>query len=1366
MTSATNIALLSRQEVEKLSKEHIDLKTGDRLKGEVTEVRRDGKAVVDFGKFKAALELKTPVQKGDVITVKVLDKGNQIKLKLEDIKPKAELLKEKIAQLRQQASNEPQSSDAQKGLRELRSQLDSMIQKESGAATAAVRDHAPKESREPQADLKESLGKLRQILKAAETAAAGKTGVSNIKDLGGEIKNILRTLQSYSDSLDVNEKISKPIAQLEQQIRNSDLAGNKDVRQSLEQLARIVNRLDKLQNLEQLPEIKQVLQQDLKETLLQLKDTIQKETSNQPAHRELTRSIDNLLQNAAKMIEKLPDGVGRASSAPTSQAQQSARPAELEQVLKQIHQLKEPAQQPGVQLPKETSDAIRQLTRAAEQIQQLKQPEQLPQIKTIIQNEINPNLLKLKESLGSNQPNISRLQAENPQVHRELRQTVDNLLENAQKAIDKLPDKTQPASQPSPRPPEIDNLLKQISQLKEPAQKPGVQLPKETSGAIRQLTQAAEKIQQLKGPDQLAQIKNILQQEIKPNLQKLQDSLPPPAQHSPGAENIRQGITGLLEQVEASLEALSPKEPPRPPEPQPDRRDLEQIANHIERLKALVETSGLPPQTEAAEALRDLAQSAQNLRQDPPPETIPKQLLELRPNLLRLKTAVETADPQTLRTTPARTQSAQAITNAVDNLLETLEKTLEKLPEHLKTSHQIRALLDEIKSIRGHLEKQADLFDNGDRIAQQVSQLKTMMEQAGGSGNKDIRAIIQQLARAAEQIQQIQSPEQLPQLKTILDSQLKPGLDALKTLVETAAPAANPFPAPTAEAKAAQITQASQATMENIHQRIEHLQRDIEIALEKLPDRAQAEQDIKELLQQIDKSMEKISQFSYSSPAGAPAEDIEAIFQNIRLALKQLQFNMQSGRPLFNVTPEARQALSQLQLDLKPAGLEEAVTQQLTQLNNFIETLKSSELAGDKQVRQLLNSLTQLMDRLNQLKSSNQWQQVMDTLQKELGSNLKSLKQTLSGPPFNQDLVLSEKALPFLRATENLESGLQQFIEKNAPLVQRLTEGNPEQLVNQSGQLPPDAKELLAQLPKGLQTPENISRLSELIQKAMNSPGSNAPTPNSASSLPTEVRQLLTNLRTHFEPINLGESTLKLVPKLKTLVEDSGMFFEKKVQDTIARLAEASERMANIDNLNRMPELRSILENDLKPNLMRLQDFFNSDRFLPQGEQAEAMETIRKTVDDLINNINSQQNRAVETQAQQQPQQPNPIMAFSINIPIKGQEDAQLKVFYNKGRQKDQEGNLKLSLLMDMEHLGEVRTDFDHKDRGLNVTFYVKNNGVRDLILDNLHQVEEPLEPHFDSLGLRVMVSEEKISQFQEETTPDVISDRAVDVKV
>jgi hypothetical protein len=146
----------------------------------------------------------------------------------------------------------------------------------------------------------------------------------------------------------------------------------------------------------------------------------------------------------------------------------------------------------------------------------------------------------------------------------------------------------------------------------------------------------------------------------------------------------------------------------------------------------------------------------------------------------------------------------------------------------------------------------------------------------------------------------------------------------------------------------------------------------------------------------------------------------------------------------------------------------------------------------------------------------------------------------------------------------------------------------------------------------------------------------------------------------------------------------------------------------------------------------------------------------------LISNIAGQQSRAVDSQAQQ-----NPVVVFSFNLPIKGEEDAQLKVFYNRGRKKDDAQEFKLSLLLDMDNLGTVRTDLSHWEENLTVTFFVKNYEIKDYIEENLHEVREPLESEFKALTFKVIVSEEDIAAFDAEpAVPEIISDKAVDVKV
>ncbi|HLP48296.1 MAG TPA: hypothetical protein VK469_20300, partial [Candidatus Kapabacteria bacterium] len=87
MTIIVPDIFIPRHEQEGLTGEHIRIKSGDRLEGRVVEIRNDGKAVLDFEKFQAVVELKVPIEKGEAVIVVVEEtgKGKPVKLKLEDI---------------------------------------------------------------------------------------------------------------------------------------------------------------------------------------------------------------------------------------------------------------------------------------------------------------------------------------------------------------------------------------------------------------------------------------------------------------------------------------------------------------------------------------------------------------------------------------------------------------------------------------------------------------------------------------------------------------------------------------------------------------------------------------------------------------------------------------------------------------------------------------------------------------------------------------------------------------------------------------------------------------------------------------------------------------------------------------------------------------------------------------------------------------------------------------------------------------------------------------------------------------------------------------------------------------------------------
>jgi DNA repair exonuclease SbcCD ATPase subunit len=1229
MTTSVHIALISRQELEKLSREHVDLKTGDRLEGEVLDVRKDGKVTVDFGKFRTNIELKAPVQKGDVITATVAEKGKQIKLKLEHIQSKVAVEAQKAvkqAETMQAAkTNELQQQQAEQIVRE---EIQAPVSKEAYVKSA---DQMPREMRD-------ALTKLQKILQSPENM--------DLKKLSAEIKGILDTLQSHADALDIGDKIAKPVAQLNAYIRDSGMPVDKEVREILTKIMDAAGKAGKLKNLDQLPEIKNIIEKELKPDIVRLKEIIDTQLSKaEPADREslqqIKKNVDNLLKNIDRALENLPDKVGPKSAEAGPPPPKSD--AAVEAVVKQISDLKAMVEKSGIPLEKETVDVINRLSETADKINRAKAPDQLPEIKSTVENQVKPDLQRLKETIDLE---ISRAEPADRRTLQEIKQAVDNLFKNVEKTADRLPDKVD-ARMPAPPPPRTDaaveTVVKQISDLIAMVEKSGIPLEKETAELIDRLSEAAEKVSRVKTAEQLPEIKSIIDNQLKTNL-------------------------------------------------------------------------------------------------------------------VRLK---EVIDLEVARAEPVTRKAGREIKQSVDDILKNLEKTLEKLPDKIKTSERIETLLNDIKNIRKTLETKSENLEAGNRVLKQVSDIREMVQRSEIPFEKEVEVIVAKLAEAAAKISQLQSPEQIPELKTILDTELRPDLSALKEIIDRGAdiPRTKPTPTPTPE---------DRQTVQEIKDRIETLQKEIEITLKELPGKEQSSREIRDLLKDIESALDKISDFSYIAGKGEFAEDIETLFENIKLALKQLHHNIESGKPLFDLPPEVRDIFANLQVNFDTGDMEKMVIQQISQLNALIETIRDSGFAADKRVEFMLAKLTEIVAQLGEMKSKGQWQQIMQTLQRDVMPNLKLLKQVFSPGESMENTVVRQQMTDISKSVETVEQQVGAFLEKasaqarSAEFAQFAESPNQTGQAGQAEQVPHEVKNIFSKLPKSLQTPENLSRLSENIQNAMEKTAGQAALSEGGASLPQGVKQMLSTLRTHFQPLDIGQDALKLVPKLKSLVEDSGIFFEKKIQDTIARLTEASARIGNIDNLNRLPEIKDIINNDLKPNLLLLREYFNSEKFTSELGRQDTFDAVRQSVEDLISNIAGQQSRAVDSQAQQ-----NPVVVFSFNLPIKGEEDAQLKVFYNRGRKKDDAQEFKLSLLLDMDNLGTVRTDLSHWEENLTVTFFVKNYEIKDYIEENLHEVREPLESEFKALTFKVIVSEEDIAAFDAEpAVPEIISDKAVDVKV
>lgn len=262
--------------------------------------------------------------------------------------------------------------------------------------------------------------------------------------------------------------------------------------------------------------------------------------------------------------------------------------------------------------------------------------------------------------------------------------------------------------------------------------------------------------------------------------------------------------------------------------------------------------------------------------------------------------------------------------------------------------------------------------------------------------------------------------------------------------------------------------------------------------------------------------------------------------------------------------------------------------------------------------------------------------------------------------------------------------------------------------------------------------------------------------------IPEKIKNIIKVLETQFKPFGPAEDILKISSRLKTQIENSGIFFEKKIAEILSKIDDVSDLINSKEKGTNNPEIKSIIKNDLKPNLLLLKEFFSDDMKEVSGKNRQ-INTIRETIDELINNIGKQQDGAVKRNLNI-----DTMQYFTFHIPIKDKKKAKLRVYYNKNeKRKSSSKGFNLSLLLVMGNLGEIRTDFLLLKKDLNITFFVMNEDIKKIIADKLNIVRESLDDTFRFLNINVVVSKRKIREFDnEEITGEEIKLGLVDLSV
>jgi hypothetical protein len=260
--------------------------------------------------------------------------------------------------------------------------------------------------------------------------------------------------------------------------------------------------------------------------------------------------------------------------------------------------------------------------------------------------------------------------------------------------------------------------------------------------------------------------------------------------------------------------------------------------------------------------------------------------------------------------------------------------------------------------------------------------------------------------------------------------------------------------------------------------------------------------------------------------------------------------------------------------------------------------------------------------------------------------------------------------------------------------------------------------------------------------------------------VPTSIFNVLARLNAYFEPFELKDMIAQLLPRLRSHFEDSGIFFEKSLEQIISKVL-ADERGGSGTHLADLAEVKAVFNRDLKPNLVLLQHFIAEKETLSKIFGPKVLSVLQSAVDALLSDINQQQGRAVRQQ-----ESADPFQVFSFTLPIKDREQtARLKVFYEKKQKSGPKKGFQISLLLSLGHIGDVRTDFFLVEKDLNINFFVTEPLTKVKIQDNFQELDDLLGGLFDHIHLKVHVSAQRVRDF-DRAEIQMAGNQQVDIRI
>ena len=260
---------------------------------------------------------------------------------------------------------------------------------------------------------------------------------------------------------------------------------------------------------------------------------------------------------------------------------------------------------------------------------------------------------------------------------------------------------------------------------------------------------------------------------------------------------------------------------------------------------------------------------------------------------------------------------------------------------------------------------------------------------------------------------------------------------------------------------------------------------------------------------------------------------------------------------------------------------------------------------------------------------------------------------------------------------------------------------------------------------------------------------------------PERIFKSLNSIEAHLRPMNIGPDAMALLTRLSTQISDSGLYFEEKLNRFIKHFFQLHpaehgtiERLVNAS--------QPIFKSDIKPHLLVISKFFKQQELLRSAAEIHRHSNpIRTGVNLLLEYIGDQHRQLINNRTATDTAS---FFHHTIYFDKAGQK-ATLKIYHSPRRSDSGQKVWRISLLLNMNRLGDVRTDLSLFENNLQIAIFVSSDIIKQQFDQQLKELLTLLQGLGATPSCHVHVSQPKIDEFSKTFTHRSM-DKIVDVRI